>query len=62
MESEIVSTIVSIAVTGVLSSLSTVVMLKADVRHIKETLARHEKTIQRAHDRLDEHIREYHKP
>lgn len=51
METALIAAVVS----GLVSSLGTIAALKVHITYLRETLERHEKAIQRAHDRLDEH-------
>ena len=45
-------------VTGVISTMGTVVALRVHIFYIRETLNRHEEAIRRAHERIDSHENE----
>ena len=46
--------VLTAAVTGIVSTISTVIALRVHIVWIRETLKRHEKAIQRAHERADD--------
>lgn len=53
MTDTIVMVIITSVLTGGFSAISTVVALKVHIAYIRESLARHEAAIERAHTRLD---------
>lgn len=55
MDSSLIAAIVSAVGAGVVSSLGTIAALRVHISYINETLKRHEKAIERAHQRADEH-------
>ena len=53
MTDSIIMVIVTSVLTGGFSAISTVMALKVHIAYIRESLARHEQAIERAHTRLD---------
>lgn len=51
---EIVSVIVSSVLTGIVSTMGTVKALGVHIAYLRESLDRHERAIERAHQRIDE--------
>lgn len=51
---DILQIIVTSVVTGLVSTLATVAALKTHILYLREHITRHEKTIERAHYRIDE--------
>lgn len=54
MESEIVKILITAVVTGGVSTLSTIIGLRVHISYLRENIDRHEKSITRAHGRIDE--------
>lgn len=57
---QIASVIVSSVLTGIVSTIGTVKALNVHISYLREQQAETKKAVERAHERLDEHIREYH--
>lgn len=53
MQEDVFVVIITSILTGGFSAISTVLSLKVHISYIRETLARHEQAIERAHIRLD---------
>ncbi|MFV1873476.1 MAG: hypothetical protein ACMZ64_09170 [Oleiphilus sp.] len=53
MQETMIMVIITSILTGGFSAISTVMALKVHIAYIRESLARHEAAIERAHVRLD---------
>ena len=51
---QIITMIVTAIITGGFSAITTVTALKVHINYLRESIARHEKAITRAHDRIDD--------
>ncbi|MBR9791218.1 MAG: hypothetical protein GYB58_05650 [Gammaproteobacteria bacterium] len=57
MDNTLVVAVVAAVGTGIVSTLGTVAALKVHISYITQTMIRLEKSIERAHTRIDEHDR-----
>lgn len=53
MEADIIKIVITAFATGAISTLATVKALGVHISYLKEHIQRHEHTIQRAHERID---------
>lgn len=53
MEAEVIKIIITAVATGAISAFTTVSALRVHINYLRESLARNEIAIVRAHDRID---------
>lgn len=51
---DVINIVITAVITGAISTLGTIAGLRVHITYLRETLDRHEKAIERAHNRITE--------